>query len=313
MNNEMETNIIPSINYIMSSIPDNLTELEKIRYIYIELGKLFSYDYRVIADESIIDEKVDYASEKIGRYKTCYQISEILKTLINGMLPNCRARVVERKINGRSFKREHVATEVITKDGLKLLLDLTLDLSNIQSGMRTKEFGYCTNENGDYDIISQAECKNMDKKLGFITEKYMDDYIEEFKEKINKYDFTNKTKSEIVDYKIGMAKEELFKTFPGSHEAVRYIYNVFNLILNDDELRNLKQYNLSYKNSDSVSIISIYSFSDLNLYYSFSTALGFNKISFNKIQELLKSGWQTNSKSIQGIFKDDDDSLNYRK
>ncbi len=47
MNLHIGQNIIPSLNFIMSSIPDNLTDLEKVRYIYINLGKIFCYDYRI--------------------------------------------------------------------------------------------------------------------------------------------------------------------------------------------------------------------------------------------------------------------------
>lgn len=299
------TNIIPSINFIMSSIPENLTDLEKVRYIYIELGKIFSYDYRIIVDERVIDEKVDYDSNQISRYKTCYQISEILSILINGILPNCKAKVVARTIEGRHFNREHVATEVEFADGLKILLDLTLDLANIQAGMKTKEFGYSSNANGDYDIISLKECAEMDKKLGFIIEKYTDDYIEEFKEKIESIDFSGKTQAEIVDYKIRRAKEELFKTFPGCHEATRYVYTLLTKILKPEDLRELSQYNLSYQNANEFNLISIYAFKDLNLYYRYSNELGFNAITPATIQDLLKNGWHTNSQSISKIFNDE--------
>ena len=201
-------NIIPSINFIMSSIPDNLTDLEKVRYIYINLGKLFSYDYLVIFDESVITKPIDYDKNEIDRYKTCYQISEILMTLINGLIPNCQAKIIERKIPGRSFNKEHVATEVIFNDGLKLILDLTLDLANIQGGLKTKEFGYTTNSTGDYDIISLKECAEMDKKLGFIADKYTDDYIDEFIEQLSKIDFSNLSPAEILDYKVKKNKRD---------------------------------------------------------------------------------------------------------
>ena len=60
MNLHIGQNIIPSLNFIMSSIPDNLTDLEKVRYIYINLGKIFCYDYRIIIDESVVNKKINY-------------------------------------------------------------------------------------------------------------------------------------------------------------------------------------------------------------------------------------------------------------
>ena len=75
-----------------------------------------------MVDESVISKPLDYADNEISRYQTCYQISEVLTVLINGLVPTCHAKVIERKINGRSFNKEHVATEVIFKDNLKILL-----------------------------------------------------------------------------------------------------------------------------------------------------------------------------------------------
>ena len=98
MNLKVGQNIIPSINFIATSMPDDLTDLEKVRYIYINLGKLFSYDYRIVVDESVISKPLDYADNEISRYQTCYQISEVLTVLINGLVPTCHAKVIERKI-----------------------------------------------------------------------------------------------------------------------------------------------------------------------------------------------------------------------
>ncbi|MBQ9014316.1 MAG: hypothetical protein IJ094_12345 [Bacilli bacterium] len=305
MSLDIGNNIIPSINYIMSSIPDDLTDLEKIRYIYINLGKIFNYDYRVIDDESIIEENIDYSKSKIKSYKTCYQISEILCILINGLLPNCSAKLVERTIPGRKFKHEHVAVEVELNNTMKILLDLTLDLSNIQGNLKTKEFGYTTNENGDYDIISQSECKIMDEKLGFINDKYTDDYIEEFNEELKKLNYGDMTESDKIEYKIKRAKERFSVNFNGKHEAIRYIYTILSKILTSDELSCLKQYNLIYSNSEDNDLIAIYLFDKYGLYYCYSSMLGFNKIKPSVIETLLKSGWKTNSKSINKIFADD--------
>lgn len=314
MNLHIGQNIIPSLNFIMSSIPDNLTDLEKVRYIYINLGKIFCYDYRIILDESVVNEKVDYENNEIGRYKTCYQISEILSVFINGLIPTCKAKVIERTIPGRRFNNEHVATEVEFDDGLKIILDLTLDLANIQSGMKTTEFGYSSNSENEYDIISLRECTQMDKKLGFITEKYTDDYIDEFVDSLDTIDFKNKTPKEKIDYKILKIKELFAKDFKGAHEATRYIYILLNKVLSPKEFSCLKQYNLSYRNSNEFNLMAIYAFDDYGLYYSFSNELGFTKVSPAIISNLLKNGWKTNSKSIQEIFdKPEQDKINRQK
>lgn len=299
-------NIVPSINFLMSSIPDNLTELEKIRYIYINLGKLFCYDYRIIVDESVATEPIDYFKNEIGPYKTCYQISEILTVLINGLIPTCKAKVVKRTLQGRRFNKEHVATEVEFNNGLKILLDLTLDLANIQGGLKTKEFGFSTDSSNSYDIISLRECAIMDKKLGFITDNYTDDYIDQFVQKLDSMDYSGKSPKEILEYKILKTKELFVKDFKGAHEATRYILVLFNKILTDEELNALKQYNLLYSNANTFNLMTIYSFSEFGLHFSYSNELGFNKITPEVISTLLKNGWKTNSKSIHSIFVTND-------
>lgn len=233
--------------------------------------------------------------------------------LINGLIPNCHAKIIERKIPGRSFNKEHVATEVTFSDGLKIILDLTLDLANIQGGLKTKEFGFTTNSTGDYDIISLRECAQMDKKLGFIVDKYTDDYINEFVNKMTQMDFSTYSPDEIVDFKINKAKELFSKDFKGNHEATRYIYTLFSKVLSSSEFSKLRQFNLSYSNSDEFNLMAIYSFDELGLYYSYSNELGFNKVSPQIISGLLKSGWKTNSNSIQSIFDKPIEPTNFNR
>ena len=115
-------------------------------------------------------------------------------------------------------------------------------------------------------------------------------------------DFSSKTPSEILDYKITKTKELFAKDFKGAHEAIRYIYTLFSKILSPNEFGKLKQFNLSYSNSDDFNLMAIYYFADLGLCYSYSNELGFNKITLQVVSDLLKSGWKTNSHSIQDIF-----------
>ena len=93
-----------------------------------------------------------------------------------------------------------------------------------------------------------------------------------------------------------------------------YIYILLNKVLSPKEFSCLKQYNLSYKNSNELNLKAIYAFDDYGLYYSFSNELGFTKVSPAIISNLLKNGWKTNSKSIQEIFdKPEQDKINRQK
>lgn len=126
--------------------------------------------------------------------------------------------------------------------------------------------------------------------------------IIEFVDKMTQMDFSTYRPAEIVDFKINKAKELFSKDFKGTHEATRYIYTLFSKVLSSSEFAKLRQFNLSYSNSDDFNLMAIYSFDELGLYYSFSNELGFNKVSPQIISGLLKSGWKTNSNSIQNIF-----------
>lgn len=299
-----DSNITPALTLMALSIPTEATTLEKLRWIYLTLGKLFSYDYRVIGDESVILNKIDYNSEYIGRYQTCYQISDIFCHFVKYLIPEVQAKVIPRRIPGRSFIQDHVAVEInIPQEDTKFLMDLTLDLANIQAGLRTKHFGFETAANTNYDIIPLCDCKEMDQKLGFILDKYTDDDIDNFKDKMNKVDFSGMSKSEIIDFKIRSAKEELLKTFVGHHEATTYVNTVLSDILSPLEKRSLKQSNLFYINNDNeFNVVSIYSFNENNLYYCYSNDIGFNPISPDAIQDLLDRGWKTNSTTLQSIL-----------
>ena len=145
---------------------DNLTLLEKVRWIYIKAGELFSYDYTILDGDSV--PRVDLKEGYINSYQTCFGVSEILSMLLNHIDPGIKCNVIEREgVNRGRFEEKHRANEVIIGNE-KYILDLTLDLYLIQSGCQTKEFGFSSSPDVDYDIISLNECREMDEKMGLL-------------------------------------------------------------------------------------------------------------------------------------------------
>lgn len=157
-----DENILSDIELVLYNMPNDISSKEKVRWVYIGLGNLFSYDYRIADDIKYGKDKVINPSVYIGRYQTCIQISEIMNIVLN-QIDGVESKTIERKLNGyRSFSGEnHVANEVKVKtdDGNyeTYLLDLTLDLYLIQSGCKTRHFGFESGQNGEYDIIPQTE------------------------------------------------------------------------------------------------------------------------------------------------------------
>lgn len=295
------SNIIPQVNNIVINMPDNLSDLEKVRYIYINLGKILSYDFRIMRDLSIADKKLDYSSSTMNNYQTCSQISEILALLLNNITANCTAIVVKRGMKGRVSLMNHVAVEVKFNNNKKYLLDLTLDLYLIQSGMRTKEFGN-NKLNSDYDSISPKECEEIDKKIGYITNSYTDKFILDIKKAISQHNFEGMTDREILEYKINIIKEKLLKKFKGSFEAMRYIINVFLIVLDNEELSSLKQYNLSYNNFGKLELLNIFEFKGYDLIYSYSNNLKLENTNLDDIKNLINNGWETNSNTLKNML-----------
>ena len=179
-------NIAPQLNELLHNVPDNVTLIEKIRWLYIKAGELFSYDYRIINDSSLAYKLVHFEDGFISRFQTCSQIAYLFDILLKNLDPSIKSEIFARRTDGRvDLGVQHYANLVILPDGTKYILDLTLDLYLIQSGCQTKQFGYTTDINGECDIIPLCDCYDMDQKMGLVhAEGYTDDKIKSVRERI---------------------------------------------------------------------------------------------------------------------------------
>ena len=238
--------VLDDISLLVYNIPDDLTPLQKVRWVYVQLGKLFSYDYRVAKDVNYGTNKKFNPAQFIGRYQTCIQISEIVAILMNG-IEGVRCNIIERKLPDLRFTYadHHVGNEVILYDNdqqIKLLLDLTLDLYLIQADCMTKHFGYEDDGTGTYDIIPLSDIRKMDKEIGLVVDGYTDDQINEIK---NFVDVGKElTDKETIEYRL-LLVNKFVKRFNGYHEGKQYInmllkevlqlpYHEYNLYYNED-------------------------------------------------------------------------------
>ena len=69
-------NVIDEINLVALNVPDNITPLEKVRWVYIKLGNIFCYDYNYL-DKGKDYFGINYEDNYIGRYQSCIEISNI--------------------------------------------------------------------------------------------------------------------------------------------------------------------------------------------------------------------------------------------
>ena len=283
----VDENVVEKIKEIIDNIPNDLTTLEKIRWIYMKLGQIFSYDFRIISNPEIAKNTVDMSKNYISKYETCVQISYILNNILN-KIDGCKCEIVDREIEIRGHRgKEHKANAVTLETGEKFLLDLTLDLYLIQSGCQTKEFGLTTDKYSTYDIISLFECKNMDKKLGFNTN-YLDYEIDDLKKEIYNKPITEQIKC---------VNEFLKKIkFTGYHEMKRFIDKIIFEVLKVD----YKEYNLKYVKDNFIKLYTCFKITEGNETYFclFNDKNELNIVEKEEIQEMLDSGWVTKSESL---------------
>lgn len=151
------------IDNIVDSMPNNLNDIEKARYIYISLGKILSVDINTM------DNKNDVIS--FGNIST---INNIWGSLYKGKITDIsisklfmylcsrigiKSELINSGING------HIANKVYL-DNSYLVVDLYNDIYNIQGGFVTHYFDKYNND------------KNLDKKILYIKDEYTDYYID---------------------------------------------------------------------------------------------------------------------------------------
>lgn len=202
-----------SIKEIIEQMPENLSDIEKVRYIYLKCGELFAYDrdyiYSGLGETSteIYERRFiwpnNYSRNQQGRIKvTCNQISDALNSAINTMTSMIKTdeNISARKIGYVEGEQYHVATLVDIGDNT-YFLDLNSDLYKIQRGMKTKYFAP-SNEVLEIEKRETESIKNhlkginctslteeelvaMDKKCGYNKNGiYMDDAIKYLREEM---------------------------------------------------------------------------------------------------------------------------------
>ena len=89
-----DSNIVSDINLILFNIPENVPTLDKVRWLYIKLGELFSYDYRVASFPEEVSKKLTFEDNYIGSFQTCVQISQIMDIVLNSLGGECKSKTI---------------------------------------------------------------------------------------------------------------------------------------------------------------------------------------------------------------------------
>ena len=212
------------VKSIIEGIPSNLSQLEKLRYIYIELGKTMSYDINVILEknDNFIFNNLGNINNLWGSLSTGkitnISIVKIFKYLC--VLSNIDCEIVSTSDYG------YLCNKVVINDQV-MLLDLMKDIPYIQCGFPTM---YFHNYNDDIEL---------DKKIGYVHNIYNNEIIESEIKKYIKNGNCNLEKilfiiqqvlnvDNIRPIELGIILDSIFSKYFPNHEIT-----INNLYIND--------------------------------------------------------------------------------
>lgn len=148
---------------------DGLSAIEKARYLYIELGKLFRYELNYVTmferkQEDIYFRPVDFDNITSNSW-ICIQMSNIYVEALKRVGVEAST---QRSVNAKDddYEMPHKYTVINLPDGREIIADLVYDLAFIQLGMKTLNFG-SNSEEGQKDVLSQDEIKEIDDKISY--------------------------------------------------------------------------------------------------------------------------------------------------
>ena len=204
------------IDTIIDSMPNNLSSLEKIRYIYIYLGKILCSDINTMEDKN---ETVSFSNistinniwGSISKRKTSnIVISKILMYICNRI--GIKSEIVNTSVND-------IGNKIYIDDKEFIIVNLFNDLPYIQGGF---SFRYFDKYNVD---------KKIDKKLRYIDGEYTDYYLSKSLSDINSLD------GNVVEIILSLTAKILNIESIGTMELY-YIYkNIFNEYLPNYDVR----------------------------------------------------------------------------
>lgn len=201
-----------NISDIINNIPEGLEGIERVRYVYLKLGELFSYnrDYLNVemdrrAKEDMYFDKLTILRIDNGDYYNkievvCKQVVEVFNEAIN-KIPKIEDEQISSKVVGYNPSYRNHLGIVLTQGEKNYYLDPYYDLYRIQKGMRTKYFMPYESiiekisENKpdlqedikriEFSSMSQEELEKIDNKIGYSYNSfYIDDAINKLKEEM---------------------------------------------------------------------------------------------------------------------------------
>ena len=257
------TNLIsrPQIDNIINNMPQNLSQIEKAYYIYLELGKIISESPQFVFTDRKGKEKHYNDAIDTDYFGICKSISELYVSILKDKRIGISADLVKKYPESPIT---HVDT-ILKINGKNYIANLISDLSRIKTSRRTNSFCFdlskpvndsilkqdnesylkrLEHDYGKIDSLTRQDIEQLDKKLGYsffipkISREdergfYTEDTIELLRKDMNnpesfkKYVLHNREvpKEELLKYKLDYIFENINK-FTDYNSNMNYLENI---------------------------------------------------------------------------------------
>lgn len=223
-----------AVDFIIKGVKDEWSALEKIRYVYLELGKIlykntdffFSVDNKlgdknltIEEIEKIYDDKKDSGDLKVICRSAAYILQKVYDILgIKSELIKSNNNIInyEDEDKDKSLEINHWFLATYDEDGKAYFLTLASDLPYIQMGMQTRHFAtnipYTkTQKNGNviqvycgdeikHTVLKDEQLRKIDVNIGYLKNYYNYD---------ENYRLSNNVSLNYTDAAIAMLANEL--------------------------------------------------------------------------------------------------------
>ncbi len=160
-----------------------LSDIEKLRYVYIDLGKRFMFDLDFSFGNTKSKQKIYQKSGTLNGIEEgfeknviiCKTVAKMYEHIMNSLGVNLRTIADDSDTK----KYPHVYNIYKSKDGEIYVFDLQEDMRNIKAHLRTRYFGIQENDELQA-IVSRRTLDEIDQKIGYVSKEtwYTDEYLD---------------------------------------------------------------------------------------------------------------------------------------
>lgn len=288
---------------ILRNAPGNIPKDTLMRYIYIELGKIYRRDVNFFYG-------TDQDKNKIYNGKNHFNIEDV--DIICKSIGRIYAMIFEQAgIKAKCVNKEtkspfpHIDIIASPDDGINwYYMNPMDDLYRIQGGLKTQRYGTRTTKYDGLSYYTEDQLRKMDEQIGYTYRGvYMDEFFDmvrsEFlnKAKIKEHirrerpDLSNRdiSKDFLLEYKIDFMMRFIaeFEKMQGYIELKKYQKEIFGRLLNKTERRKIKIRNICGQNGDKTKMQSVIELCLENRHFYYITQKGTNNYRKMNAEQML--------------------------